>query len=181
MTLEPEMQSEQEDDTELRRVRGWFWIALAFTVPGVAIAMVPHLFDLGLSDTAARWLRAAELLLSAPVVLWAALDYYRRGWTGVLNRSPNMYTLIGLGVAVAFLYSLVATFAPQAFPREMRDHHGMVGVYFEVASAIQNLPRTRRSSVSSPCSLCISGSSVMPQMGQWPGPACRTCGCIGQV
>jgi Cu+-exporting ATPase len=136
MTLEPEMQSEQEDDTELRRVRGRFWIALAFTVPVVAIAMVPHLFDLGLSDTAARWLRAAELLLSAPVVLWAALDYYRRGWTGVLNRSPNMYTLIGLGVAVAFLYSLVATFAPQAFPREMRDHHGMVGVYFEVASAI---------------------------------------------
>jgi Cu+-exporting ATPase len=97
---------------------------------------VPHLIDLALSDTAARWLRAAELLLSAPVVLLAALDYYRRGWTGVLNRSPNMYTLIGLGVAVAFLYSLVATFAPQAFPREMRDHHGMVGVYFEVASAI---------------------------------------------
>jgi Cu+-exporting ATPase len=69
-------------------------------------------------------------------VLWAALDYYRRGWNGVLNRSPNMYTLIGLGVAVAFVYSLVATLAPQVFPTEMRDHHGMVGVYFEVASAI---------------------------------------------
>jgi P-type Cu+ transporter len=55
---------------------------------------------------------------------------------GVVNRSPNMYTLIGLGVAVAFIYSCMATFAPQAFPGEMRDEHGMVGVYFEVASAI---------------------------------------------
>ncbi|HTJ19559.1 MAG TPA: copper-translocating P-type ATPase, partial [Steroidobacteraceae bacterium] len=83
-----------------------------------------------------RVLRGAELLLSAPVVLWAALDYYRRGWMGVVNRSPNMYTLIGLGVIVAFFYSLVATAAPQIFPAEMRDRHGMVGVYFEVASAI---------------------------------------------
>ena len=58
----------------------------------------------------AHVLRGAELLLSAPVVLWAALDYYRRGWMGVVNRSPNMYTLIGLGVIVAFVYSIVATF-----------------------------------------------------------------------
>jgi P-type Cu+ transporter len=136
MALEPEMPSEREDDTEIRRVRDKFWIALALTLPVVAIAMVPHLFDIGLSNTAAGWLRAVELVLSAPVVLWAALDYYRRGWLGVLNRSPNMYTLIGLGVAVAFIYSLVATLVPQVFPREMRDHHGMVGVYFEVASAI---------------------------------------------
>lgn len=136
MTLEPAMPSEHEDDTEIRRVQSRFWIALALTVPVVAIAMVPHLFDIGLSGTAAGWLRAAEFVLSAPVVLWAALDYYRRGWNGVLNRSPNMYTLIGLGVAVAFVYSLVATLAPQMFPAGMRDHHGMVGVYFEVASAI---------------------------------------------
>lgn len=136
MALEPEMPSEHEDDTELRSVRKKFWIALALTLPVVAIAMLPHLLELHLSDVAARWLRGAELVLTAPVVLWAALDYYRRGWMGVVNRSPNMYTLIGLGVAVAFLYSIVATFLPQVFPSEMLDDHGMVGVYFEVASAI---------------------------------------------
>jgi P-type Cu+ transporter len=136
MALEPEMPSELEDETEVRRVRNKFWMALALALPVVAIAMLPHLFDIGLSDKTAGWLRAAELVLSAPVVLWAALDYYRRGWMGIVNRSPNMYTLIGLGVAVAFIYSLVATLSPQVFPGAMRDHHGMVGVYFEVASAI---------------------------------------------
>src|SRR6185369_18098186 len=120
MALEPEMPSEHEDDSEIHRVRNKFWISLALSLPVVVIAMVPHLFDIGLSNAAAGWLRAVELLLSAPVVLWAALDYYRRGWLGVVNRSPNMYTLIGLGVAVAFIYSLVATFAPQLFPSEMR-------------------------------------------------------------
>jgi Cu+-exporting ATPase len=136
MALEPEMPVEQEDDREIRKVRMKFWIALAFTLPVVGIAMLPHLLDLHVSEAGARVLRGAELFWSAPVVLWAALDYYRRGWLGVVNRSPNMYTLIGLGVIVAFLYSIVATAAPQAFPVEMRDAHGMVGVYFEVASAI---------------------------------------------
>jgi Cu+-exporting ATPase len=135
MALEPETPSEQ-DDHEIRTVQKKFWIALAFTLPVVGIAMLPHLLDLHFSEGSARVLRGAELLLSVPVVLWAALDYYRRGWTGVVNRSPNMYTLIGLGVIVAFADSIVATAAPQAFPVEMRDTHGMVGVYFEVASAI---------------------------------------------
>ena len=136
MALEPEMPSEREDDTELRRVQRKFWIALALTVPVVVIAMLPHLLELHLAQATAYLLRGAELLLSAPVVLWAALDYYRRGWMGVVNRSPNMYTLIGLGVIVAFVYSILATFFSQAFPAEMLDAHGMVGVYFEVASAI---------------------------------------------
>ncbi|HET9445156.1 MAG TPA: copper-translocating P-type ATPase [Steroidobacteraceae bacterium] len=136
MALEPEVPSEHEDDSEILRVRNKFWIALALSAPVVLIAMLPHLFDLGLSGAAAHWLRRAELILAAPVVLWAALDYYRRGWMGVVNRSPNMYTLIGLGVIVAFGYSVVATFLPQLFPADMRDSHGMVGVYFEVASAI---------------------------------------------
>lgn len=136
MALEPEMPTGHEDDTELRHVRKKFWIALALALPVVGIAMLPHLLDLHFSQASARVLRGAELLLSAPVVLWAALDYYRRGWMGVVNRSPNMYTLIGLGVIVAFVYSIVATLFPQVFPVEMRDAHGMLGVYFEVASAI---------------------------------------------
>jgi len=136
MALEPEMPSEHEDDSELRAVRRKFWIALILAVPLVLVAMLPHLFDLGMSQAAAARLRIAELLLSAPIVLWAGLDYYRRGWMGVRNRAPNMYTLIGLGVCVAFVYSLIATFSPGVFPPQMRDEHGSVGVYFEVAGAI---------------------------------------------
>lgn len=133
------MPSAQEDDADLRGVQRRFWISAALSLPLVAIAMVPHLFDLHLTMGAARFLRAAELLLSAPVVLWAASDYYRRGWLGIRHRSPNMYTLIGLGVAVAYLYSVFATVAPGEFPPEMRDAHGMVGVYFEVAAVIITL------------------------------------------
>jgi P-type Cu+ transporter len=136
MALEPEMPAEHEDDADLRRVRQRFWISLALALPVVGIAMLPHLLDVHMSLAGARVLRWAELLLSAPVVTWAALDYYRRGWMGIVNRSPNMYTLIGLGVIVAFAYSIVATLWPEGFPREMRTDHGMVGVYFEVASAI---------------------------------------------
>ena len=136
MALEPEMPTEQEDDSELRKVQRKFWVALALSIPAVAIAMVPHALDLALTPATARVLRATEWLLATPVVLWAALDYYRRGWLGVVNRSPNMYTLIGLGVVVAYAYSMVATAMPHVFPVQMRDQHGMVGVYFEVASAI---------------------------------------------
>jgi P-type Cu+ transporter len=108
-------------------------------LPLVLIAMVPHLFDMHFAASTAITLRWTELFLSAPVVLWAGASYYRRGWFGVVNRSPNMYTLIGLGVIVAYLYSLFATFTPTSFPPEMRDAHGMVGVYFEVAAVIITL------------------------------------------
>ncbi|HVS55850.1 MAG TPA: copper-translocating P-type ATPase, partial [Casimicrobiaceae bacterium] len=128
-----------DDESNVRSVRRKFWICAALSVPVVAVAMLPHVVGAHFSPTTARVLRAIELILSAPVVLWAAADYYRRGWLGIKNLSPNMYTLIGLGVVVAYLYSLVATFAPEAFPSQMRDQHGMVGVYFEVAAAIITL------------------------------------------
>jgi Cu+-exporting ATPase len=136
MALEPEMPAVVADNSELNAVKRKFWIATALSVPVVVIAMIPHLLDLHLSVSTARALRYAELLLTLPVVLWAGFDYYRRGWGGVLNRSPNMYTLIGLGVIVAYSFSLFATFVPAAFPPGMRDAHGAVGVYFEVAAAI---------------------------------------------
>jgi Cu+-exporting ATPase len=136
MALEPLMPTEVEDDSELRSVKRRFWVSAALSLPVVAIAMLPHVFDMHLSQGAARVSRAAELLLTLPVIAWAGADYYRRGWLGVVNRSPNMYTLIGLGVLVAYAYSLFATFIPSAFPPEMRDSHGMVGVYFEVAAVI---------------------------------------------
>jgi P-type Cu+ transporter len=126
MALEPVAPAATGDDSEIRAVRRKFWISVVFAAPVMLVAMAPRL-------------RIIELLLSAPVVLWAAADYYRRGWLGVINGTPNMYTLIGLGVLVSFGYSLVATFAPGLFPSEMRDAHGMVGVYFEVAAVIVTL------------------------------------------
>ena len=136
MALEPMMPVADEDDGELKSVRRRFWIAAALAIPLLAVAMGPHLFGLHFDMAVARALRWSELVLSAPLVLWAGLDYYRRGWLGVLHRSPNMYTLIGLGVLVAFLYSIVATFVPAFFPAPMHDDHGMVGVYFEAAGVI---------------------------------------------
>ncbi len=136
MALEPLMPTSVDDDTEIRRVRWKFWWSAAFAIPVTLLAMLPHLFGVHFSERGALIGRGLELLSSAPVVLWGAADYYRRGWLGLLNRSPNMYSLIGLGVLVSYLYSLVATFAPGIFPAEMRDAHGLVGVYFEIAAVI---------------------------------------------
>ena len=136
MVLEPMLPVAEEDDSELRKVRRKFWIATALAVPLLLVAMGPHLTGMHFGATTARALRWAELLLTVPLVLWLGLDYYRRGWLGVRKLSPNMYTLIGLGVLVAFVYSLVATFAPGLFPPDMLDAHGMIGVYFEPAGVI---------------------------------------------
>jgi P-type Cu+ transporter len=136
MALEPLMPTASEDDSEVRSVRQRFWIALALAISVMLIAMVSHLVGRALDPATAWTLRLLELAFSAPVVLWAAVPYFRRGWLGVIHRTPNMYTLIGLGVIVAFAYSLIATFLPSQFPPTMRDQHGMVGVYFEVAAVI---------------------------------------------
>ena len=137
MALEPLAPHETPaDDTQLRSVRRKFWIAVVLCVPDLILAMLPELLGLNLTRSVAWSLRIAQILLTAPVVLWLAADYYRRGWLGVVNRSPNMYTLIGLGVAVAFLYSVFATFGASAFPVGMRDANGMLGVYFEVSAVI---------------------------------------------
>jgi P-type Cu+ transporter len=136
MALEPLLPTQTEDESEVRSVQRRFWSALTLTVPVMLMTMVPHLFRWALDPGAAWLLRIAELALSAPVVLWAAVPYYRRGWLGVVHRAPNMYTLIGLGVIVSFTFSVIATFFRGWFPATMRDEHGMVGVYFEVAAAI---------------------------------------------
>ena len=140
MALEPLAPHEAvEDDGGLLTVRRKFWIAVALSVPVMILAMLPEFPGARLSPGGAWVARIAQLLLSAPVTLWLAADYYRRGWLGIANRSPNMYTLIGLGVAVAWLYSVFATFVPSAFPAEMRAMEGMVAVYFEVSAAIVTL------------------------------------------
>ncbi|MDQ2971904.1 MAG: heavy metal translocating P-type ATPase [Pseudomonadota bacterium] len=136
MALEPMQPVAEQNDSELRKVRRKFWTAAALALPLLLVAMGPHLTGMHFGATTAHALRWAELLLAIPLVLWLGLDYYRRGWLGVRQRSPNMYTLIGLGVLVAFVYSLVATFAPGVFPPDMRDTHGMIGVYFARAGVI---------------------------------------------
>ena len=136
MALEPLMPTETTDDSEVRSVRRRFWIASMLAVPLILIAMLPHLFGSITAPAMAWTFRMLEVTLSAPVVLWAAVPYYRRGWLGVVHGSPNMYTLIGIGVILAFTYSVIATFFPGWFPATMRDEHGMIGVYFEVSAAI---------------------------------------------
>ncbi|MEA3179908.1 MAG: P-type Cu+ transporter, partial [Gammaproteobacteria bacterium] len=139
MALEPLMPTETTDDSEIRSVRRRFWIATSLAIPLMLIAMVPHVLGSMLMPTTAWTLRMLEVTLSGPVVLWAGVPYYRRGWLGVVHGSPNMYTLIGLGVILAFAYSVIATFVPSGFPAAMRDEHGMIGVYFEGAAAIVTL------------------------------------------
>jgi Cu+-exporting ATPase len=136
MALEPMLPTGDEDDSELRAVRRKFFVSAAFAIPLLLIAMGPHLFGLHVNESTAHLMRWAELLLSTPLVVWAGASYYVRGLKGVTVGSPNMYTLIGLGVLVAFAFSLAATFAPSWFPPAMRDAHGMVGVYFEAAGVI---------------------------------------------
>ena len=136
MALEPELPQAIEDDSELRLVRRKFLLAALLAVPLLLIAMGPHLVGIHFPEPTQTVLRWVEFLLATPLVVWLGGAYYRRGWQGVMSASPNMYTLIGLGVLVAYGFSLVALFLPAAFPAEMRDAHGHVPFYFEAAGVI---------------------------------------------
>lgn len=135
MALEPLLPSLDEDDnTELRDFVRRFWWTLPLTVVVFVLAMFGHRlqwFDTGLQS----WI---ELALTTPIVLWAGQPFYVRGWQSVVNRSPNMWTLIGLGTGAAFVYSVVATVAPQVFPPSFVAM-GRVAVYFEAAAVIISL------------------------------------------
>jgi len=135
MALEPLLPSvDEEDNPELIDFSRRFWWTLPLTLLVVPLAMFGHRFA-AVSPATLSWI---ELLLSAPVILWAGWPFFARGFQSVVNRSPNMWTLIGLGVAAAFTYSVVATVAPQLFPASFVAH-GRVGVYFEAAAVIVSL------------------------------------------
>lgn len=142
MALEPRaITVETQENPEYDDMRKRFIFGAVFTVPLVIIAMrhmLPggHLLETIASPTT---LARAEFLLASPVVLWAGFPFFIRGVQSVLNRSLNMFTLIGLGVATAYLYSLIAVFLPGIFPEEMRGPDGAVGVYFEAAAVIVTL------------------------------------------
>src|SRR6185503_5908648 len=112
-----------------------FWWSVALTVPLLVLAMGEELPGVRalMASRLGPWL---ELLLATPVVLWGGWPFFQRGWYSLVHRSLNMFTLIALGIGVAWSYSAVATVAPQLFPASFRDAHGRVGVYFEAAAVI---------------------------------------------
>jgi P-type Cu+ transporter len=138
MALEPRtVTAAFEENPELRDMSRRFWISLVLTVPLLAIAMGSMIWYGVLGES--RNLVWIEFALSTPVVLWCGLPFFQRFWTSLVNRSPNMFTLIGLGTGVAYLYSVVATIAPQIFPGSLRAMNGYPDVYFEAAAAITAL------------------------------------------
>ena len=135
MALEPLMPSlDDEVAPELTDFQRRFWWTLPLSIIVLGLAMFGHRWA-ALSATTRTWL---ELILSAPVVLWAAWPFFERWAQSIANRSPNMWTLIGTGVGTAFAYSVVAAVAPHVFPDSFREH-GRVGVYFEAAAIIVSL------------------------------------------
>ena len=135
MSLEPVMPSlDQDEDPELREFQQRFWWTLPLTVVVAFLAMAGHRVP-GLDIGVQTWL---ELTLSLPIVLWAGMPFFKRGWQSVVSRSPNMWTLIGLGTGAAFVYSVVATLAPGVFPDSFLSM-GRIGVYFEAAAVIISL------------------------------------------
>lgn len=135
MALEPEMPMLDDGPSpELADFRRRFWWTLPLSAAVMMLSMAGHHLG-GLSAAARTWL---ELVLATPVVLWAGWPFLQRCVQSIRNRSPNMWTLIGIGVSAAFAYSVVATVAPGLFPDSFREH-GRVGVYFEAAAVIVSL------------------------------------------
>ncbi|MCX7587804.1 heavy metal translocating P-type ATPase [Phenylobacterium sp. 58.2.17] len=136
MALEPEtITAEDAPNPELADMTRRFWIGLVLTVPVFVLEMGGHLLGhrFMLNPTLSNWIQFA---LATPVVLWAGWPFFVRGWASVRARSLNMFTLIAMGVGVAWLYSVAAVLAPGAFPEAFRRSDGSVPVYFEAAAVI---------------------------------------------
>ena len=141
MALEPETFSlDTGPDPEYLDMRRRFWVSALFTIPLFIYAMGDMLpgrpFDALVDPGISQWL---QLLLAAPVVLWGAQPFFVRAFQSIKTLNLNMFTLIGIGVGVAFLFSLAATLFPGIFPDSFRDHGGQVGVYYEAAAVITTL------------------------------------------
>jgi len=140
MALEPRSAAAEEENPELANMRRRFWISALLTVPVVVLAMSKFIPFLPLHEwippKVGGWL---EMLLATPVVLWGGWPFFVRGVRSVITRKLNMFTLIGLGVGVAYFYSVIALLFPDLFPQTFREESGMVGVYFEAAAVIVTL------------------------------------------
>lgn len=129
----------EADDSELRDLARRLWMGIAMSLPLVALAMAPMIGihePFGLQPHTRGWV---EFSLGTPVVLWVGWPILRKFWLSLVHRALNMYTLIGLGVGFAYLFSLAAVLMPGWFPQEFRAHDGAVGTYFEAAAVIVTL------------------------------------------
>lgn len=136
MALEPVLATAETGPShELVDMTRRFWIGLALSLPVVALEMGGHLTGLShyIGQQTSNWI---QMLLATPVVLWAGWPFFERGWQSLKNRSLNMFTLIAMGTGVAWLYSIIATLAPDIFPSAFRNNDGSVAVYFEAAAVI---------------------------------------------
>ena len=136
MALEPEIPTaETGPNPELVDMKRRFWIGLALAVPVFVLEMAGHLTNLHmlLPDRVSNWI---QFVLATPVVLWAGWPFFERGWASLRTRNLNMFTLIAMGTGVAWVYSVIATLAPGAFPPAFRAADGSVPVYFEAAAVI---------------------------------------------
>lgn len=136
MTLEPETPTTAEHGSEeYADMSRRFWIGLMLSLPVLALEMGGHLTDLHqvLMPQTSNWI---QLALATPVVLWAGWPFFERGWRSIVSRHLNMFTLIAMGVGVAWLFSVVATVLPGIFPETFRSEDGAVAVYFEAAAVI---------------------------------------------
>jgi P-type Cu+ transporter len=137
MALEPmDIVAEEQADPEYQSMRKRFWVGAALSFPLLVLSMFGEMLGLHQQPGTKN---AIELLLATPVVLWCGWPFFQRFWASLVNRSPNMFTLIGLGTGAAYLYSVAATLFPQFFPASFRDMHGGVAVYFEAAAVIITL------------------------------------------
>ncbi|HRQ04844.1 MAG TPA: copper-translocating P-type ATPase [Nitrosomonas halophila] len=136
MALEVEaITGEEGENPELTDMRKRFWIGLILTLPVFILEMGAHVADMHryVSAALSGWI---QLVLATPVVLWAGRPFFTRGWISLTTRKLNMFTLIAMGVGVAWLYSMVAVLAPGVFPDAFRQADGTVAVYFEAAAVI---------------------------------------------
>ncbi len=140
MALEQRLVVLEEENHELKDMRRRFWVSVVLTAPVFAIGMSEFVPGRPLEQfVSMRTLEWLELALATPVVLWCGWPFFVRGWQSIINRSLNMFTLISLGVAVAYVYSVIATLFPAIFPETLRDEMGRVPVYFEAATVITTL------------------------------------------
>jgi P-type Cu+ transporter len=141
MALEPRVVSlGEEENPELVDMTRRFWIGVVLTVPLLLIAMSDFVPGNPLERIVSmRSLGWVQFALATPVVLWGGWPFFVRGWRSIVNRSLNMFTLIGLGVSVAYVFSVIAKLFPEIFPPSFRDAMGGVPLYFEAAAAITTL------------------------------------------
>ncbi len=140
MTLEPRTASAEEQNPELDDMTRRFWVSAALALPLFLLAtgaeFFPRVVSSVISPTGLQWL---EFLLATPAVLWGGAPFFVRGWQSLVNRHLNMFTLIALGVGIAWLYSTVAVALPGVFPASLKMADGTVPVYFEAAAVITAL------------------------------------------